>query len=117
MIDLYWYEAFPPRDATLADVTAMVRVLAGRPHYGLLGLQPVVVFELWVHSDRVRWLLGIEARIARTLPGELRGSSPAWCWQRRITRSGQPQSRHGRSESRAWCIPSGWTLPGRSLPA
>ncbi|WP_326955140.1 type IV secretory system conjugative DNA transfer family protein [Amycolatopsis sp. NBC_01286] len=76
MIDLYWYEAFPPRDATLADVTAMVRVLAGRPHYGLLGLQPVVVFELWVHSDRVRWLLGIEARIARTLPGELRGQLP-----------------------------------------
>ncbi|WP_103336946.1 type IV secretory system conjugative DNA transfer family protein [Amycolatopsis sp. CA-126428] len=73
MIDLRWFEAFPPRDASLADVTAMLRVLAGRPHYGFLGLQPMVAFELWLHADRVRWLVGIDERIARTLPGELCG--------------------------------------------
>jgi len=55
MIELRWFQAYPPRSASLADVTALVRVLAGRPHFGLLRLQPVVVFEVWLHKDQVRW--------------------------------------------------------------
>jgi len=76
MIELAWWEAFPPRDATPADLTGIVRVLAGRPHYGLRRLQPLVVFELWIHADRLRWLLGVELRIARTLPAELEAQLP-----------------------------------------
>ncbi|TDP96386.1 type IV secretory system conjugative DNA transfer family protein [Labedaea rhizosphaerae] len=71
MIELSWFEAFPPRDTSAADLTNMLRVLAGRPHYGLRRLQPLVVFELWMDATRVRWLLGVEPRIARTLPGDL----------------------------------------------
>jgi hypothetical protein len=39
-------------------------------------LQPVVVFELWLNPDRVRWLVGIEAQIAGTLPNELIAQLP-----------------------------------------
>jgi len=65
-----WYEAFPPRGMTLADVTAVTRVLAGRPRFGMLNLQPIVVFELWLHKDRVRWLVGMDERLAASLPEE-----------------------------------------------
>jgi DNA helicase HerA-like ATPase len=57
---------------TQADVTAAVRVLTGRPRFGALELQPLVVFELWLHPGRVRWLVGMDQRIADRLPGELR---------------------------------------------
>ncbi|GAA4550024.1 type IV secretory system conjugative DNA transfer family protein [Amycolatopsis samaneae] len=76
MMELSWYNAVPPRDATLAGLTAMMRVLAGRPHHGLRQVQPLVVFEVWVQPERVRWLVGIEPRIARTLPGELVAQLP-----------------------------------------
>ncbi|WP_370943300.1 type IV secretory system conjugative DNA transfer family protein [Amycolatopsis sp. cg5] len=76
MIELTWHEAFPPRDGAISDITGLVRVLAGRPHYGLRRLQPMVVFEVWIHADRVRWLVGIEPRIARTLPGDLTAQLP-----------------------------------------
>lgn len=71
MTDLVWHQAFPPRDAGLADLTAMLRTLAGRPRHGLRRLQPLVVLELWLDRDRARWLIGIEPSIARTLPTEL----------------------------------------------
>ncbi|HEX5116548.1 MAG TPA: type IV secretory system conjugative DNA transfer family protein [Pseudonocardiaceae bacterium] len=71
MTELRWFEAVPPRGTSLAGVTAMVRILAGRPRYGLRQLQPLVVFETWLYPDRVRWLVGIETAVARTLPGEL----------------------------------------------
>jgi DNA helicase HerA-like ATPase len=67
-----WCELFPPRGMTQTDVTAVVRVLTGRPRFGALGLQPLVVFELWLHPGRVRWLVGIDERIADRLPGEFR---------------------------------------------
>jgi hypothetical protein len=77
MIELRWYEAYPPRNASLAEVTAMVRLLASRPRYGLRRLQPIVVFELWAFPDKLAWLVGIEPTIARTLPGELIAQLPA----------------------------------------
>jgi hypothetical protein len=58
------------------EVTAVVRVLAGRPRFGVLGLHPMVVFELWLHPDRVRWLVGMDQRLAGTLPGEFRAQCP-----------------------------------------
>lgn len=76
MIDLRWFEAVPPRDASVTEVTALVRVLAGRSHYGLRKLQPIVTFETWLHPEGVRWLVGIEARIARSLRGTLLSQLP-----------------------------------------
>jgi hypothetical protein len=76
MADFRWFEAAIPRNTSLPEVTALVRVLAGRPHYGLRRRQPVVVFELWLHQTRVRWLVGIEEEIARTLPGQLTAQLP-----------------------------------------
>lgn len=76
MTEWRWYEAFPPRGMSPAEVTAVVRVLAGRPRFGVLGLHPLVVFELWLHHDRVRWLVGMDERLSGTLPGELRTQGP-----------------------------------------
>src|SRR4051812_27272830 len=76
MTDLQWFEAIPPRNGTLADLTAMCRVLAGRPQHGLRRLQPLVVFEAWFARDQVRWLLGVEPRLAGSLPSELVAQLP-----------------------------------------
>jgi hypothetical protein len=76
MAEWRWYEAFPPRGISPAEVTAVVRVLAGRPRFGMLGLHPLVTFELWLHSNRVRWLIGMDQRLSPTLPGELRAQCP-----------------------------------------
>jgi hypothetical protein len=76
MTEWRWYEVFPPRSTTLDDTTAVMRVMAGRPAYGVLNLRAVVVFELWLSPERARWLLGVDARIADTLPGELQAQQP-----------------------------------------
>lgn len=76
MPELCWFEAVPPRDTSLPKVTAVVRTLAGRSHYGLRRLQPLVVFEMWLHPDHVRWLVGCEEHAARTLPGEFMAQLP-----------------------------------------
>lgn len=76
MPDLVWREAFPPPDLPLARLTGMVRVLAGRPQLGVRRHQPVVVFELWVRKDTVRWLVGFDEPIARHLPGDLAAQLP-----------------------------------------
>jgi hypothetical protein len=71
-----WVEVFVPRGITLDDVTAVTRVLVGRPRFGVLGLQPLVTFELWLSRDRARWLVGMDERIADSLPGELAAQCP-----------------------------------------
>jgi hypothetical protein len=71
MTEWRWFQVFPPRGMALADVTAVVRVLVGRPRLGVLGLHPMVVFELWLHRGRVRWLVGMDERLADSLPGQL----------------------------------------------
>ncbi|WP_410623217.1 type IV secretory system conjugative DNA transfer family protein [Amycolatopsis sp. cmx-8-4] len=76
MIELRWFEAVPPRKTSVTEVTALVRVLAGRSHYGVRKLQPVVVFETWLRPEGVRWLVGIEPRIARTLRGSMLSQLP-----------------------------------------
>jgi hypothetical protein len=53
-----------------------MRVLSGRPGYGLLNLRALVVFELWLSPQGARWLVGADARIADTLPGELQTQLP-----------------------------------------
>lgn len=67
-----WCEVFPPRGMSHDEVTAVTRVLTGRPRFGALELQPLVVFELWLYPDRIRWLIGMDERIADRLPGEFR---------------------------------------------
>lgn len=76
MTSLRWREAHPPRGLELAQMTAMVRVLAGRPRFGWQRQWPLVVFEVWISRDRVRWLLGCDEHIARHLPGELAAQVP-----------------------------------------
>jgi len=69
--ELRWYELFPPRDLSIDDVTAMTRVLAGRPTHGWRRLQPAVVLELWLSRQQARWLLGCESAQTQRLPLEL----------------------------------------------
>ncbi|MCE7009562.1 type IV secretory system conjugative DNA transfer family protein [Kibdelosporangium philippinense] len=76
MPELEWREAFPPDGLSLARLTGMVRVLAGRPQLGVRRHQPVVVFELWISKDTVRWLVGFDEQIARHLPGDLSAQLP-----------------------------------------
>lgn len=76
MPELEWREAFPPDELTLARLTGMLRVLAGRPHLGLRRHQPVVVFELWITKESVRWLVGFDEQIGRHLPGDLAAQLP-----------------------------------------
>jgi hypothetical protein len=71
MTELRWFEAFPPHPLSLASLTGLVRVLAGRPRLGLRQLQPVVAFETWLDQHGVRWLIGCDDELARHLPGEL----------------------------------------------
>jgi hypothetical protein len=76
MVVLDWFEAFPPPELDLADVTALLRPLATRGRAGLFKPLPVVVFELIIEPGRVRWLVGVERRLARSLPGQLRAQLP-----------------------------------------
>ncbi|MGH8542068.1 MAG: type IV secretory system conjugative DNA transfer family protein [Gammaproteobacteria bacterium] len=75
-LTLGWFECFPPRDLKHADLTGMLRVLAGRPRHGVLRLTPIVNLEVWLTKGRVRWLLGMDASLARSLPAELRAQLP-----------------------------------------
>ncbi|HVV12458.1 type IV secretory system conjugative DNA transfer family protein [Amycolatopsis sp.] len=71
-----WCEVFLPQGMSLSESTAVTRVLVGRPRFGLLGLQPLVVFELWLYRGRVRWLVGMDERIASVLPAEFQAQCP-----------------------------------------
>ena len=71
-----WYEAYPPRDLTLSDVTDLVRTLASRPRQGLLQVTPIVVFELRIIPGAVRWLFGHDIELGGlpyTLTAQLPG--------------------------------------------
>ncbi|MGH2366910.1 MAG: type IV secretory system conjugative DNA transfer family protein [Chloroflexota bacterium] len=76
MSELAWCDCFPPRDLTLADLTGMVRVLAGRPRQGVQRLTPLVALEVQLSRDQVRWLLGMDTTLARSLPAELQAQLP-----------------------------------------
>jgi hypothetical protein len=53
-----------------------MRVLAGRSRQGLWRTTPIVVFECWITREGVRWLLGMDERLATTLPEQLKAQSP-----------------------------------------
>jgi hypothetical protein len=76
MTEFSWFAAFPPNKLDVADVANLLRVLVGRPRYGLSGRQPVVVFELWTEVGQVRWQIGMDIRVAGQLPGELAAQLP-----------------------------------------
>lgn len=71
MSALSWFDCYPPPRLTLPEVTNLMRVLAGRPRRGAQRLTPIVVFELRMRRGEVRWLLGTDRWMARSLPGEL----------------------------------------------
>lgn len=71
MTGLSWYQVVPPRGSSLADVTAVLRVLAGRGRQGIWRTTPVVALECWVERHNVHWLIGMDERLASTLPGQL----------------------------------------------
>lgn len=73
---LAWFELFPPPEAELADITRAVRVLGGRSRRGWQRLTPVIAFEVWLAPGGVRWLLGTDVRLSRSLPRELRAQLP-----------------------------------------
>src|SRR5689334_20359331 len=70
MSDLIWREVLPPKNLSLAAATGLVRALAGRPRFGLAQVQPVVLFELWLSKESVRWLVGYEERLGRHFAGD-----------------------------------------------
>ncbi|NKE55399.1 ATP-binding protein [Lentzea sp. PSKA42] len=76
MSELIWREVIPPKGLTLAAVTSLVRALAGRPHFGLAGLQPVVLFELWLSKESARWLVGYDEQLGRHFAGDLAAQVP-----------------------------------------
>jgi hypothetical protein len=76
MSDLIWREVIPPKDLSLAAVTGLIRALGGRPRFGLQGLQPVVLFELWLSNDSARWLVGYDERLGRHFAGDLAAQVP-----------------------------------------
>ena len=76
MTDLVWFEAHPPRNSSLSDLTRLLRVLAGRPRTGLRQLTPIVACELHLARDTARWLLGMDAQISGTLPQEVSAQLP-----------------------------------------
>jgi hypothetical protein len=65
MSELIWREATPPDNLSLASLTGLVRALATRPRTGLRQLQPIVVFEVWISKDTVRWLIGCAEDLGR----------------------------------------------------
>jgi hypothetical protein len=71
MSELIWFELSPPRDLDLEAVTALVRPLATRPHGGLMGTSPLVVFELWSHGGTISWRLGVDKTQAGILPRQM----------------------------------------------
>jgi len=88
MNGLAWFEAYPPDKLTLGQVTGMVRALSGRPRRpSLTRLTPIVVFELHLSRNRVRWLVGTDSWMARSLPAELRAQAPGLT----LTRSEEPE--------------------------
>lgn len=76
MADLQWFEMHPPRGLDLAAVTALVRPLADRPRTGFGGGVPLVAFEVWNIGGQIRYLLGVDHRLARSVPVELAAQLP-----------------------------------------
>ncbi|MFD6073231.1 type IV secretory system conjugative DNA transfer family protein [Amycolatopsis lurida] len=58
-------------------MTALLRVLGGRPLQDKQHVQPMVVFEVWISKTGVRWLVGIEQPVANTLAGQFVAQLPA----------------------------------------
>jgi energy-coupling factor transporter ATP-binding protein EcfA2 len=76
MSEFVWFEVVPPRSLTLEQVTALMRPLASRPKLGVLGLMPVVVFELWLRRDAAQWLIGVNEQIAVSVAPQLMAQMP-----------------------------------------
>lgn len=76
MSRLSWFSLSLPRDMELADVTAVLRPLAARPHFGITGAVPLAVLEVWSIGGRVSWRLGLDFRVARSLSQQMAAHLP-----------------------------------------
>ncbi|MBX7265552.1 type IV secretory system conjugative DNA transfer family protein [Micromonospora sp. Llam7] len=76
MADLRWFDLSLPRDMELTSVVAVLRPLATRPRVGLTATTPLVVLEAWGTGGHVCWRLGLDGRIARSLPGQIMAHLP-----------------------------------------
>jgi hypothetical protein len=76
MTDLRWFELFPPRGFDLAALTDLVRPLASRTPSGVMRRTPSVVFETWLAPGQVRWLVGVDPRLASSMPRQLEAHLP-----------------------------------------
>ena len=63
--------------------------------FGVLGLQPMVVFELWLYKDRTRWLVGMDERVAASLPAQFSAQCPGLDFTA-LDNSDRPQPITGR---------------------
>jgi hypothetical protein len=76
MRQLVWFSLSLPREMELSDVTAVLRPLASRGQPGITGGMPLVVLEAWAAGGKVSWRLGLDFRLARSVPQQMAAHLP-----------------------------------------
>ncbi|MFC8829009.1 type IV secretory system conjugative DNA transfer family protein [Streptomyces sp. NPDC057137] len=74
---LHWFEVHFPHELTAAEVVKTLQPLATRPLVGWRKRTPTTVFELRAKMGSVRYLLGVDHRISKELPAQLRAQLPS----------------------------------------
>ncbi|MEV7162986.1 hypothetical protein AB0N60_12895 [Streptomyces microflavus] len=75
--NLHWFAVHFPHELAAADVVKALQPLAYRPLVGWLKQTPATVLELRASSGGdIRWLVGLDPRIASALPGQIQAQLP-----------------------------------------
>jgi hypothetical protein len=85
MVELDWFECYPPAPLKLPDVVAVVRLLADRGRPTLFRRAPVVTLETWIEHRTVRWLIGMDRQLSRSLPSQFTAQLPGLALTERRT--------------------------------
>ncbi|MEU8628970.1 hypothetical protein [Streptomyces sp. NPDC048669] len=105
---LHWFEVYLPHELSATEVVKALQPLATRPLVGWRKQTPTTVFELRAKKDSVRYLVGFDHRISKSLPSQLRAQLPGLVFT--------PLDRPGRTPARlivdVW--PSSSTRPLRT---
>ena len=74
---LHWFEIHFPHELTAADVVKALQPLAYRPLVGWFKQTPAVVLEIRASSGGdIRWLVGLDHRVANALPRQMQAQLP-----------------------------------------
>lgn len=73
---LHWFEVHFPPELTVDQAVKTLQPLATRPMVGWRKQMPTVVFELRASVGSVRYLVGLDPRISKTLPSQVRAQLP-----------------------------------------